>query len=458
MTSFSTLLDSLDMGDGALVSFVGAGGKTSLMSRLSLELYEQGRRVAVTTTTRMAPFSVPDYWQGAQLREGKEPSIDEYLRKAVMASKVPLFFSHVMDDGKLKGVSVETADRIFEQVDYLLVEADGARGSSFKVPRDHEPVLPSSTTHLCIVVGSDVFEQPASGELVFNLEDIASEGGIREGKVSSPESIRELMYREDGYLKHGAEGRKTIVLLNKVDSAEKVEIMRPFADELFHPSVDKTILCSSSSANPAVAADNGRDRIAAVVLAAGRSERYGRQKLCDEVAGEPMVRRVVRNALESQVDSVCVVLGHESEKTRQCLDVLKAHTALMTIENHRYDEGMGRSIAEGITAVTQWADAAMILLGDMPGIDSDGMNDVIAAYKRSNARLCFPGEGTDHFHPVIFRRDLFTELEELSGDEGGRAIVQKHRQWAQVIPMRSRVSQMDVDTPEDLARIRKIIK
>ena len=453
MTSFATLTDALGLGEKALVAFVGAGGKTSLMRRLSYELYQAQRRVAVAATTRLGSYEVADFWNASRLMEGREDVIDEVLDRAVTLARVPLFYSDVLKDEKLKGITLYSAEKLYEKVDFLLVEADGARDASFKIPRAHEPVLPASTTHLCIVVGSEVFELPPEEGLFFNFEELRKLVDFPEEEVTPPETFRKLLFREDGYLRHARPPRKTFLLLNKVDSADRVQALLPVGGELFHPALENIILTSAEPGVPSVCIDNARDRIAALVLAAGKSERFGGQKLCEPLDGEPMIRKVVRQALESKLDSVCVVVGHEAARVRECIDILKSHTALMTIENKSFAEGMGRSISEGISAVSQWADAVMIILADMPGIDTDLIDAVIDAYKKCNARLCYPVAGGRPGHPVIFRKDFFPALMKLAGDEGARKIVEENRQWAQFINLPGERSQKDIDRPSDLGKL-----
>jgi len=452
MTSFRTLSEALDLGEKALVAFVGAGGKTSLMSRLAFELFEDRNKLAVTTTTHLALGEVRDFWNASKLAEKDKGAIGEILRRAVMVSRVPFFYSGADTPERLKGISTDAAEELYGKVDFLLVEADGGRQASFKIPRPHEPVLPPSTTHLCIVMGAEIFEQPAGRDLIFNLDDINRIMTIKEGEICPPRLLKKLLFRDDGYLKHATPERKTFLLINKVDSAERVEAVIPAADELFHPALEGIVLTSHESGRPVVSADNARGNIAAVILAAGKSERFGGQKLCEKVDGEPLILRVVTAALESGVERVCVVLGYDGGNVRGSLDVLPSHADMMIIDNKRYEEGLGRSISEGIKAISQWADAAMILLADMPGIDADLMDRVISKYKKSNARLCHAVVGERHCHPVVFRKEFFPELIKLSGDEGAREICEANRQWAHVVTLEDDSTQVDIDTPEDLKK------
>jgi molybdenum cofactor cytidylyltransferase len=128
---------------------------------------------------------------------------------------------------------------------------------------------------------------------------------------------------------------------------------------------------------------------------------------------------------------------------------------MMVIENKNFTGGVGSSLAAGVTAVSSWADAVMVLLGDMPAVDGDLMNRVIRAYKRSNGRLCYPERRGRRGHPVIFRKDFFPELMKLEGDRGGRDIVKAHVEWARVVRLdEGDGSQLDIDTEADMGKVR----
>ena len=111
---------------------------------------------------------------------------------------------------------------------------------------------------------------------------------------------------------------------------------------------------------------SGREpKITAIVLAAGRSERMGANKLLADLAGKPLIRHSIEMLLASSVYDVIVVTGNEDEKVRKALrslDVAFAH-------NPNFAEGLSTSLKIGLNAVSLDADGALICLGDMPLIE-----------------------------------------------------------------------------------------
>ena len=100
-------------------------------------------------------------------------------------------------------------------------------------------------------------------------------------------------------------------------------------------------------------------KITAIVLAAGRSERMGSNKLLADLVGKPLIRHGVEMLLESSVYDIIVVTGNEDEKVRTALhslDVAFAH-------NPNFAEGLSTSLKIGLNAVSLDADGALIFFG-----------------------------------------------------------------------------------------------
>lgn len=141
-----SLTERLGLGERDLVSFVGAGGKTTLMLKLGRELADAGHRVVITTTTRMSTDEV------------ESPVVDP--RGAVEANLERggvVYVVHRGAESKMTGPSPAEVNRMFSSTsaDYILVEADGAKGRSLKAPSEFEPVIPTASTVVVIVAGID---------------------------------------------------------------------------------------------------------------------------------------------------------------------------------------------------------------------------------------------------------------------------------------------------------------
>lgn len=191
--------------------------------------------------------------------------------------------------------------------------------------------------------------------------------------------------------------------------------------------------------------------VAAVVLAAGRSTRLGRNKLLQELHGRPLIHHAVAAALESRAAPVVVVLGHEAERVRSALDGL----AVRCIEAADHAEGMAASLRAGIRAVPPEAAGALIALGDMPLLRPADYDRLIAA-RTPEALAVLPLCDGRRGHPVLLARALFPRVLTLKGDEGARRLLTERVLAERVVevPGFDEAVLRDVDDEEGLRRLR----
>jgi molybdenum cofactor cytidylyltransferase len=189
-------------------------------------------------------------------------------------------------------------------------------------------------------------------------------------------------------------------------------------------------------------------RLAAIVLAAGRSTRMGGpNKLLAEIGGRPLVRIAAEEALASQARPVIVVTGHEPERVAAALaglDVKRVH-------NPDYAGGLSTSVRAGIAAVPADADGAIVCLGDMPQVDARLINRLLAAYDpEKNALVVVPVMDGKRGNPVVWSRRFFPELAALDGDSGARRLIASYQEAVAEVPVTGKAALTDVDTPDAL--------
>ena len=165
--------------------------------------------------------------------------------------------------------------------------------------------------------------------------------------------------------------------------------------------------------HPAAAAQPSRSRkrasrIAAVVLAAGRSTRMGAvNKMIAEIGGKPLVRIAAEQALASRAAPVIVVTGHQRERVEAAL----AGLAVRFVHNPDYADGLGTSLKAGIAAVPADADGAIVCLGDMPQVDAALIDRLIAAFDpERGALIVVPSIDGRRGNPVVWSRRFFHDL------------------------------------------------
>ena len=195
-------------------------------------------------------------------------------------------------------------------------------------------------------------------------------------------------------------------------------------------------------------------RVAVLVLAAGRSTRMGGpNKMLADADGEALIVHAVKAALESQAVEIVVVLGHMAEAVRAAIEAaIPGRSRLRFVTNPDFAEGLSTSVRTGIGALSSNADAAVVQLGDMPGVGAGLLNRLIAAFSPVEGRaICVPTVGGKRGNPVLWARRFFPEMAKLSGDSGAKHLIGEHADLVCEVEMAGEAAITDIDTPEALA-------
>jgi molybdenum cofactor cytidylyltransferase len=197
-------------------------------------------------------------------------------------------------------------------------------------------------------------------------------------------------------------------------------------------------------------------RIAAIVLAAGRSTRMGGpNKLLAEINGRPLVRIAAEGALASQVRPVIVVTGHQRERVEAALKGLDVRLAY----NSDFAAGLSTSLKVGIAAVPADVDGAIVCLGDMPQVDASLIDRLLAAFDpEKGALVVVPTIGGKRGNPVVWSRRFFPELAALDGDIGARHLIASYPEAVIEVALTGKAALVDVDTPDALKAVRAEIE
>jgi molybdenum cofactor cytidylyltransferase len=189
--------------------------------------------------------------------------------------------------------------------------------------------------------------------------------------------------------------------------------------------------------------------VAGVVLAAGASTRMGRNKLLLCLDGESLVVRAVRRAAEAGLDPVVVVLGHEAERVAREL----AGLPCSTVVNPDHVTGQASSFRTGIGAVPAEADAAVVLLSDMPHVTPAMIAALVARFWQTRAPLVVSEYGGVQAPPTLYARSLFDEILAMTGDACGRRLVAARQADAQAVAWPAE-RLADLDEPGDVESLR----
>ncbi len=439
------LVKALRVQQGQTVAFTGAGGKSTAMHRLGLELSEDAP-VILSTTTKLhrhqkdlAPFHLILH-DAADLKS-LQASLDRYHIVLVTAGEV-------QEEPKWSGLSpdlMEHVHRIAGDVGAtLLVEADGARGRSLKAPAAHEPVIPPFTDLVVPIVGLDVIGEALGEAYVHRPEILSQLAGLPSGGVIEPTHIVQVLCHPLGGLKGVPAGAEVRVLLNKAETEARVAAGGGLARRILQTSrIRAVILSSLQSESPATQVFG---RVAGVVLAAGGSERLGSLKQLLPWRGKPLAWYALHAALDADLEPIVVVVGAEATRVQQALACEGVHF----IENPMWAEGQSSSMLAGLEAVQDSVEAAILLLADMPMVSDDLLCTLVQMHRETLAPLVAPIAAGRRGNPVLFDRGTFSALRDVRGDQGGRGLF--YRYSAAWVPWDERIF-FDVDNEEDFQRL-----
>ncbi|HQA69086.1 MAG TPA: selenium cofactor biosynthesis protein YqeC [Aggregatilineales bacterium] len=445
------LSEALQIERGDVVVFVGAGGKTTAMFRVAHELAARGLRVVSTTTTRIGQ----DELQIARnyLLVGQPPALPNDFPSLLARYRHLFVFSEKAPPNKARGVPPEWVDAQLagnSAVDVVLVEADGSRRLPLKAPQPHEPAMPQSATLVVPIAGLSALGEPLDEAHVYGSEDIAARAGLTVGATITPEVIAAVLGGDDMGLKDVPPGARIVPLMNQVTDATLPEARRIAQSLLARPAIRRVV---AAAAGEEEAVREVYRRVVGVVLAAGQSIRMGQAKLLLPWGeGSTMIREVCRAVLASGLQEVIVVTGAWREQVEEAL----AGLPVTLVHNPDYAEGeMLSSVKVGLRAAPADAEAALVFLGDQPGLEPGVVGAVLHAYAGGRGRIIAPAYQGRRGHPVLFDRATWEMVMALPTGTAPRALLSARPEDVVELEVDTPSILQDIDTPDDYEQARR---
>jgi molybdenum cofactor cytidylyltransferase len=179
----------------------------------------------------------------------------------------------------------------------------------------------------------------------------------------------------------------------------------------------------------------------------------GRPKVLLPLGDRSLLAHVIAAARASKCETVLVVAGSHAGEVRREAETLGARV----VDNPRYADGMSTSLAAGVAALPSSCEAAVVLLGDQPRIGAAAIDRLIDAYRATGKPMVLSRYGGVAGPPALIGRALFPEVTALRGDAGARAVAARHPDRVAEVTLAADEA-WDVDTPEDLARLRQTLE
>lgn len=179
----------------------------------------------------------------------------------------------------------------------------------------------------------------------------------------------------------------------------------------------------------------------------------GEQKLLLPLREKPVLQWVLESVLASDVSEViCVVRNLESLPPQISIHDDK----MFWLINSAADRGQSTSVIAGLWAIDPNSEGALFVVGDQPMIRADMINALIERFERTTALIVAPGYHGQTRNPVLFRREIFPELLELSGDRGGRVLIEKYKDRTEIVEWHDELSFFDLDVRQDYEKLKEL--
>lgn len=422
------------------VAFVGAGGKTTAMFKIARGLAP----CIITTTTHLGVWQAKLANQHIIIR--KEEDVNQLETIA--------FSGIILVTGQKKGerftsLPAKSLAWLNDFANYhslpLLIEADGARQKSLKAPKENEPLIPDFIDTVITVAGMSGIGKPLNDEAVYNAKGFATLGIMKEGEKITPENLARVLTHKEGGLKKVPVNARKIALLSQSNTLELQAIGGKIAKNLL-TQFDAVIVTPSQHSNiQTFKPENLQtfEQPSAIILAGGKSSRFGESKQLLDFYGKTFIRTVAEKAIQAKLSPVVVVTGAEHKKIKAVLQGLD----VKIVPNPDWEEGQSSSIRAGVNALPANTGSAIFLLSDQPQVTSTIMRALVEEHNQTLHPVIAPMVEDRRANPVLFDRVTFPALLQLTGDIGGRGIFSKFSP-SYILWLDSALL-LDVDSPED---------
>jgi molybdenum cofactor cytidylyltransferase len=188
--------------------------------------------------------------------------------------------------------------------------------------------------------------------------------------------------------------------------------------------------------------------IDAIVLAAGRSQRMGTQKLLLPFAGQTVIEHIVDQVLAAPIRNTLAVVAEKENTVAAALSTKPITLAV----NPDPKAEMLNSVRVGLRALDPGAQAAIIVLGDQPSLESAVLNQLVSAFRTTQKGIVVPVHNGKRGHPLLIAARYFDELQQHYDDVGVRGLLTAHADDIAEVAMADAGVLADMDYPEDYRR------
>ena len=477
-----TLEKLLNLRKKDIITAVGSNGKTTFCLNLCKELKKKEKTVFFTTTVKILPvnkkyefidITIPNTENETEEKKGEvfpKMEITSFLlnlkKKLNNSGNVYVLGIYDSKIGKITSLSPELLENISEKCDYMIIEGDGSKMKPLKGWKKTEPVYTKNTTKSVGILPINIIGDKITDINIHRMEEFLKISKGQKNETLTLNHLYNVIVHKNGLFQY-ALGERILILNcaerdkdkeNALNLAEMIQNNINFKDVKICVTSLKNREYYKIEENNIIKEKNqnfSMPKISAIIMASGKSERMGTNKLLLEYRGITFIENTLEKVLKENFYEFAIVVSDKKVK-RKVQDYIKNletdEKKIYIVDNKKSEKGQSESIKIGLKTLGK-CDGYMFFSCDQPFLTSDTIKKILKNFNPE--RITIPEYNGKRSLPVIFGENFKEELLKLEGDTGGKTVISNHPDKIRTVEIENSDEGKDIDTKEDYEMLKK---
>ena len=477
-----TLEKLLNLRKKDIITAVGSNGKTTFCLNLCKELKKKEKTVFFTTTVKILPvnkkyefidITIPNTENKTEEKKGEvfpKMEITSFLLnlKKKLNNSGNVYVLGIYDNkiGKITSLSPELLENTPEKCDYMIIEGDGSKMKPLKGWKKTEPVYTKNTTKSVGILPINIIGDKITDINIHRTEEFLKISKGQKNETLTLNHLYNVIVHKNGLFQY-ALGERILILNcaerdkdkeNALNLAEMIQNNINFKDVKICVTSLKNREYYKIEENNIIKEKNqnfSMPKISAIIMASGKSERMGTNKLLLEYRGMTFIENTLEKVLKENFYEFAVVVSDKKVK-RKVQDYIKNletdEKKIYIVDNKKSEKGQSESIKIGLKTLGK-CDGYMFFSCDQPFLTSDTIKKILKNFNPEGVTI--PEYNGKRSLPVIFGENFKEELLKLEGDTGGKTVISNHPDKIRTVEIENSDEGKDIDTKEDYEMLKK---
>ena len=456
----------LDLKEKDVVVAVGSNGKTTFCLNLCEELKKKGKTVIFSTTVKIYPVGEEYGFVDMTYNPGIKSETGERKREVDKDGNVYVLGIYDRKIGKITSLPQEVLEKFSERCDYTVIEGDGSKSKPLKGWEEREPVYTVNTTKSVGIIPINMIGERIDDRIIHRMEKFLKISKRKEGEILTLAHLYNIIIHKNGLFQYSL-GEK-ILILNCTETERDRENALKLAKMIKSNVNFKNVKMSAASLKErkyykieeeAFEKEESQNdqgfKISAVIMASGKSERMGENKLLLKYRGTTFIENILEKVINEKFYEIAVVVSDGKVK-KKCQDFIEkfneinnsgtAERNIYIVENREPEKGQSESIKLGLKILKKCS-GYMFFSGDQPLLSTDTIKKMRKNFKEGT--ITVPEYNGKKGLPTIFGENFKNELLELEGDTGGKPVIKSNKEKIRIVKIENPDEGKDIDTKTD---------